>query len=170
MRASKPFSLLRCKMEVSNPILGPHYISIYIHPNEERLFPQTWNGFSNFAVKSKTLDIEHVHYVRNESLWGVWMSSTWRGPHRAQGSMELVGPGQGCGVRWIWDPISLNTCFTNQPRHGTEKRQDTTGQHKWCVPFSNSLVLGSPRQFWMTGWGSHPIPLGPTQCHSMKIK
>lgn len=68
------------------------------------------------------------------------------------------------------DPISLNTCFTNQPAHGTERRQDTAGQHKRFVPFSNSSVLGSPGQFWMSGQGHHPIPLWPTQCHDMKTK
>lgn len=116
--------------------------------------------------------MERVRYVSNELLWeGVrgW-AALGEVPTGHIHTMRLVDPGQGCGSRGIWDPISLNTCFTNQPAHGTERRQDTAGQHKRFVPFSNSSVLGSPGQFWMSGQGHHPIPLWPTQCHDMKTK
>ena len=94
------------------------------------------------------------------------MSSAWRGPHRARPQDGAGGPWQS---RWIWDPISLNTCFTNQPGHGTEKRQDTAGQHKRFVPFSNSSVpslLGSSE--WKGGAVTQS-PLGPLSATTWKL-
>lgn len=87
--------------------------------------------------------MEHVHSVRNESLCeGVFEWAALQKAHKGYTHrMGLADPGQGCGSRQIWDPISLKTCFTNQPGHDTGKRQDIIGQHKRFVPFSNSSVV-----------------------------
>lgn len=85
-----------------------------------------------------------MHYVRDELLWeGVCEGEAVGEAHTGHIHwMGSVDPGQGCGSSWTWDPISLNTCFTNQPEHSTERRQDTAGQHKWLYLSQIAWYLG----------------------------
>lgn len=99
----------------------------------------------------------------------VWMSSTWRGPHRAQ-------PQDGIGRPWAgpWVQVAMRSAqpehMLHKPGHSTRKRRGIVGQQKRSVPFSNSLVPGPTGQLWMARWASNSMPLGPTYCHTMKIK
>lgn len=100
----------------------------------------------------------------------VWMSSTWRGPHRAH---PQDGIGRPCAGLWVQvdmksDQLEYMLHTPTWTRHREEA--DTVGQQKWSVPFSNSLVLGALGWFWTTRWGSHPILIETTWCHSMNSK